>query len=63
MGARVAIGGIIATADLAALQTDAQMQPQAAVCQAVLTALDGLGQLADANLIEVGARRHLSNLA
>jgi hypothetical protein len=59
--AGMAIGRVIAAADLAALQADAQMQPRFAAGQAVLAALDRLGQLHEANAVEMGARGHLGD--
>jgi hypothetical protein len=52
---RVARWRVIAAADVTAGQTDAQVQPHAAVAQAVLTAIDGLGELGDFDLVEVRA--------
>jgi len=52
---RVAVGGVVAAADVAALQADAQVQPLAAAGEAVLAAGDGLGQLGDQDLVEVAA--------
>ena len=45
VAAGVAVGRVIAAADLAALQADPQVQPLAAGGQALLAALDRLGQL------------------
>ena len=42
---RVLVGRVVAAADVAALEADAQVQPLAAVAQAVLAAGDRLGQL------------------
>ena len=55
VGAGVTVGRVVTTSDLAALQADAQMQPGVARGQAVLAALNGLGELGDVNVIEMGA--------
>jgi len=47
VSAGVLAGGVVAAADVAALEADPQMQPDAAVAQAVLTAVDGVRQLGD----------------
>src|SRR5690349_14647647 len=57
--AGVLVGGVIAAADLAALQADAQMQPRVARPQALLAALRGVGQLREMNVLQMGAGRHL----
>ena len=44
--ARVPVRRVVAAADVAALEADAQVQPEAAGRQAVLAAVDRLGQLA-----------------
>ena len=51
----VAIGRVIAAADMAALETDPQMEPFGARRQAVLAAVNRLRQLGDPDLIEVTA--------
>ena len=56
--AGMAVGRVVAAADLAALQADAQMQPRFPRGQAFLTAIHRLGQLGDPNLIEMGAGGH-----
>jgi hypothetical protein len=56
--ARVAVGRAVTTADLAALQADAQMQPPISRGQAILTSGDGLGELSDASVAEMAAGRH-----
>ena len=43
--ASVAVGRVVAAADLAALEADPQMEPQVAGREAVLAAVDGLGEL------------------
>src|SRR4029450_5529552 len=53
--ARVRSGGAVAAADVAALQADPQVQPLAAAGEAVLAAVDGLGQLGDVDGVEGGA--------
>jgi len=58
----VAIGRVVAAADVAALQADAQVQPGVTRQQAVLAAIDGLGQLCDQDVVEVGASGHLGYL-
>ncbi len=55
MGAGVAAGGVVAAADVPALQADAQVQPDAALAQAVLAAVDGGGQLGHGDGVQVGA--------
>ena len=42
---RVPVRRVVAAADVAALEADAQMQPEAARREAVLAAVDRLGQL------------------
>src|SRR3954449_9494066 len=58
VGAGVAVGGAVAAADVAALEADAQMDPPRAHAQAVLAAVDGLGQFGDLDVVEVGADGH-----
>ncbi len=57
--ARVCAGvlarGVVAAADVAALQADAQVQPDAAVAQAVLAAVDRGRQLGDLDRVQMGA--------
>lgn len=55
---RVPVGRVVAATHLAALQTDAQVQPQTAAGQAVLTARDRLGQLCDLDVVEMTAGGH-----
>jgi hypothetical protein len=55
MRAGVTVGGVVAAADVAALEADPQVQPDAALAQAVLTAVDGSGQLGDRDRPEVSA--------
>src|SRR3954470_23196072 len=59
VGARVLAGmaarRAVAAADVAALQADPQVDPLAAARQAVLAAVDGLGQLEDLHVVEMGA--------
>src|SRR5918993_1777246 len=43
VGRRVPVGRVVAAADVAALQADAQVEPAVAAAQAVLAAVDGLG--------------------
>ena len=57
------IGGVIAAADLAALQADSQMEPGVARDQAFLAAFDGGGELGDVNVFEVRASGHLLALS
>ena len=54
----VAVGRVVAAADLAATQADPEMKPWVADLQALLAALHGLGELGDLDLIEVGAGGH-----
>jgi len=54
MGGRVAVGRVVAAADMAALQADAQVQPHASRAQAVLAAGGGLRQLGERDRVEVG---------
>jgi hypothetical protein len=54
----VLVRRVIATADVTATQTDAQVQPDAALSEAVLAAFDAGGQLGDGYLIEMGAAGH-----
>ena len=55
VAAGVAVGRVVAAADVAALQADAQVQPHAALAQAVLAAVDGLGELGDVDGVQMGA--------
>jgi hypothetical protein len=59
----MAVGGVVATPDLAALQADAQMQPRVSCGEALLAALNRLGQLRDLDVIEVSASGHLRSQA
>ena len=59
VGPRVAVGRVVTTADLAALEADPQMQPRVARGQSILAARDGLRELGDVNVIEMGAGGHL----
>jgi hypothetical protein len=43
VSSRVTVGWVIAAADLAAFQTDPQVEPRVSHYQALLAALDGLG--------------------
>ena len=54
----MSVGGVVTAPDVAALQADPQMQPFAAGRQAFLAAVDGLGQLRDVNVVEMGALGH-----
>ena len=56
-------GRVVAAADVAALEADAQVQPAAAGGQAVLAAGDGLGQLEDLDVVEVRAVGMASGLS
>src|SRR3954470_13363865 len=60
VGARVLAGvatrRAVAAADAAALQADPQVDPLAAARQAVLAAVDGVGQLEELHVVEMGAR-------
>src|SRR4051812_6798893 len=59
---RVLAGGVVAAADVAALEADARVEPRPAGREAVLAALDGLGQLEDLHGVEMGAGRHAALL-
>src|ERR1700730_5951046 len=52
---RMAVGRVVAAADVAASEADPEVQPLAAVEQAVLAAVDGCRELAERDLVEVGA--------
>ena len=58
---RVAVRGVVAAADVTAGEADPQVQPLAAVAQAVLAAVDGRGELAQLDLVEVSAERRSSD--
>ena len=58
MDGGVPVGRVIAAADVAADQADPQMKPHAAFPQAVLSAVDPLGQLEDLYLVKMSACRH-----
>ena len=51
----VSVGRVVAAADVTAGETDPKVQPLAAGTEAVFAALDGRGQLADRDLVEVRA--------
>jgi len=59
----MAVGGVVAAPHLPALEADAQVQPSVAGGQALLAALDGLGQLRDPNVVEMGAGSYLRTVA
>jgi hypothetical protein len=44
--------------DLAAVEADPPVKPAVARREAVLAAVDGLGELRDVNVVEMGAGRH-----
>ena len=50
----VPVGRVITAADVAALQADAQVQPDAAFPQAILAAGDAVRELKDLDRAEVG---------
>src|SRR3954451_11108553 len=52
---RVTVGRAVAAADVAALEADPQVDPLAAAGEAVLASVDGLGQLEDFHVVEMGA--------
>ena len=54
----VLVRRVVAAADLAALEADPQMEPGVAHLQALLAALDGLGQVRDLDLVEMAAGGH-----
>ena len=56
--ARVFVGGVVAAADVSALEADPQVQPLRSNREAILTAGDRLRQLIDANLVEMCAIDH-----
>jgi hypothetical protein len=56
MGRRVAIGRVVAAADVAAFEADPQMQPAVAGGQASLAPRDGLGQLVKLQILSVLTR-------
>jgi hypothetical protein len=58
----VAIGRVVAAGDVTALEADPQMQPRVSLGEAVLAALDGLGELSDLDVVEMGALGHLKPL-
>ena len=60
--ARVTVWRVIAAADAPALKTNAQMQPATAGGKAVGAALDRVGQLRNADVVEVGACGHRDDL-
>src|SRR6476469_7345624 len=55
MCAGVAVGRVVAAADVPAGQADPEMEPLAAHSQAILATVDGGGQLVDGDLVEMGA--------
>jgi hypothetical protein len=62
VSAGVTTGRAIAAGHLAALQADAKMQPSASCGQALLAALDRLGELRDLNVIQMRAGGHAFTL-
>src|SRR3954452_7174534 len=58
VGGGVLVGRVVAAADVPARQADAQVQPLAAGGEALLAAVDGLRELGDRDLVEVGAVLH-----
>jgi hypothetical protein len=58
VGAGVFAGGVVATADVPALQADPQMQPDTPFAQAVLATVDLLRKLSDDDRLKVGAACH-----
>jgi hypothetical protein len=54
----VTVGRVVAAADVPALEADPQVQPRLALRQALFAAVDGLGQLRDLDVIEMGAGWH-----
>ena len=58
VGGGVPVGRVVAAADLAALEADPEMKPLAARGEAVLAALDGVGQFSDQNVVEMSAGGH-----
>src|SRR5690348_9134853 len=60
---RMTVGRAVAASDLATREADPQVAPLATGSQALLAALDGLGELCDVDLIEMGAFGHRSVLS
>ena len=58
VGSGVAAGRVVTAADVPAAEADPQMQPDAALAKALLTAVHALGQLYDIDLVQVGANCH-----
>ena len=56
--ARVSVGRVVTTADLAALEADPQMNPSAARCEAVDASVDGLRQVGNQNVLQMVTRGH-----
>jgi hypothetical protein len=55
MCAGVAVGRAVAAADLAALETDPQVEPFVSGDEAVFAAFDGIRQVGDLDVVEMGA--------
>src|SRR5207249_3659465 len=55
VGGRMAVGRVVAAADVTARQTDAEMEPLAAAAQAVLAAVHLGGEFTHLDLVEMGA--------
>jgi hypothetical protein len=58
VGGCVTLRGVVATADVAALEADPQVEPQRSFGQAVLTAGNGLRQLGDLDVSAMPALDH-----
>ena len=54
----VPVRRVVAAADVAAFEADAQVQPHAPLAEAVLAAVGPLGQLTHRDGVEMGAARH-----
>ena len=55
VGGGVPVGRVVTAPHVTALEADPQVQPLAAGGEALLAAVDGLGQLGDVDVVEMGA--------
>ena len=63
VGGRVPVRGIVATPDVAALETDPQMEPLVSGREALLAAVGRVGQASDSNVFAMRACAGLTHLA
>jgi hypothetical protein len=54
----VAVGRIVAAADVSTFEADPQVEPRTAGSQALSTAVDGFGKTSDLEVVPVAAQIH-----